>query len=396
VTPVSLAAILISLAAIGFAARQLTMARLPLAVLLMIVHLAASLYYYQYSETTVSDAHGYYFESYIWGGQAFGLGTIAVVRFVQFLKDALQASYLDCFLLFQSFGFGGIVLLIRIFDEIEAKIGVSQRRGYLFILFLPSVNFWTAAIGKDAPIFFAICLSLWAMLDLRKRYIYFGLALALMVVVRAHIALMAAAALAGAAFFERSITLGRKAGLLSVALICVSFLAGAVQNTLDVDVTSTSSVSAFLEKQNGIYENVGGTTSLGSASFPVRLFSLLFRPLFFDSLGMMGLVASIENVAVIFAFLYMLIRWRNLVFLTRRVLFFRFAVIFAAMILISLSLVYYNVGLGLRQRVMAYPMVFSMLVALWAYRRKGKTAAAPNIPRDLMLGPDRNRPVPEL
>jgi hypothetical protein len=273
---------------------------------------------------------------------------------------------------------------------------VSQRRGYLFILFLPSVNFWTAAIGKDAPIFFAICLSLWAMLDLRKRYIYFGLALALMVVVRAHIALMAAAALAGAAFFERSITLGRKAGLLSVALICVSFLAGAVQNTLDVDVTSTSSVSAFLEKQNGIYENVGGTTSLGSASFPVRLFSLLFRPLFFDSLGMMGLVASIENVAVIFAFLYMLIRWRNLVFLTRRVLFFRFAVIFAAMILISLSLVYYNVGLGLRQRVMAYPMVFSMLVALWAYRRKGKTAAAPNIPRDLMLGPDRNRPVPEL
>jgi hypothetical protein len=64
--------------------------------------------------------------------------------------------------------------------------------------------------------------------------------------------------------------------------------------------------------------------------------------------------------------------------------------------LFLLTLVYYNVGLGLRERVMAYPMIFSTLVALWSLREKRKLTLVPRhaVP-GLMVKPQANTPATE-
>jgi hypothetical protein len=396
VTLVSFAAVFISILAIAFTWKRPTLAKLLLSGLLLIAHLGACLYYYLYSQNAVADASGYYFASHIWQGQPFSFGTIAVVKFVQLLKVKFDATYLDCFLLFQSFGFAGIVIMARVFEEIESFVGVAEHRGYLALLFLPSAQFWTAAIGKDAPLFLGVSLSVWAMLSFRRRIPQFCAALAIMVLFRPHIALMAVTALAGAAFFGQGTSAGRRMGLLAIALIGFGLLVGPVQDSLKVDVTSTTSVSAFLDKNNSIYATVAGTTSLGHASFAVRTISLLFRPFFFDAHGGLGLIASVENLGVVLAFIYTLLHLRDLIQLVRRVLFIRFALLFAFILLFSLVLVYYNVGLGLRQRVMAYPMIFSILVALWSMRRSMATPGVQYLRPNLMVAPNRNRAVPEL
>jgi hypothetical protein len=111
---------------------------------------------------------------------------------------------------------------------------------------------------------------------------------------------------------------------------------------------------------------------------------------------MLGVVASIENVGVALALLYLIAHARDLMMLIRRVLFIRFCLLFAIVILFSLTLVYYNVGLGLRQRVMAFPMIFSVLVAMWSLRRRQAAAEAGHVQQGLVPGPLRNRPLPEV
>jgi hypothetical protein len=396
VTIIGLIALLISIFALGIGWSQRTMSRLMLLAALLAVHVAASVYYYEYSQRAVADAWTYYFDPFNLAGWASGLSTILVFKVVHVMKD-LGATYLDCFLLFQTIGFAGVMLLVRAFDEIEANVGAPDSGGNLALLFLPSVNFWTAAIGKDAPLFFAVSMCVWAMLNLRRRILYFCLALAVMVLFRAHIALIAAAALAAAAFFDPTVSLGRKLALLTFALAAGWIALGPVKSTINVDVTSVTSVSEFLDKNNTVYATVAGTTSIGHASIFVRAISLLFRPFFFDASGILGLVASAENVLVVFGLIYALIHWRSLLLLSRRILFVRFCLLFTIVLLFSLTLVYYNVGLGLRQRVMAYPTIFSMLVALWSMRRKYTLAErTPEVPRGLMLEINQNRALPEL
>ena len=386
ISPVGLTGVAISLLALFIACNKSTIYKAVIFVLLLVFHLSASLYYFQYSQTNVADASGYYFQV---AGQPFSLGTMAVVKFVEILRTKFNATYFDCFIFFQSFGYCGLLILARVFSEIESNVGVPEQRGYLGLLFLPSVNFWTAAIGKDALMFFAIALCVWAIMNLRRRLLFFVISLGVMVLFRAHIALMAATALAGAALFGSDISLGRKLGLLSISLVGIWSTIDAVQSTIDVDVTSTASVTEFFDKSNKIYSTVAGSTSTGSASFPLRVVSLLFRPLFFDAHGLMGILASLENVGFLAAIYYTVLHWRDFAQLLRRVFFFRVVALFALILLFSLTLIYYNVGLGLRERVMAYPMMFSIFVAMWSVRRKLTTLAIPPTARGLTVHSDR-------
>jgi hypothetical protein len=276
------------------------------------------------------------------------------------------------------------MLLARLFREIEEKIGVQDHRPYLGLLLLPSVNFWTSAIGKDAPVFFAVTLCVWAMMNFRPRVLYFTIGIGIMVLFRPHIAFMAASALAGASFFGKSVSLGRRLGLLAVAVAGIWIASGAVESTFGVDATSVSSVSEYLDKQGVAFAADTGNTSLGEAPFVVRVLSLLFRPLFFDAHGILGVIASAENIGAILLTLYFLAHIRDLAHLVRHVQFMRFAAVFGAIVLFTLSLVYYNVGLGLRERVMAYPMIFSIAVSLWSVQRKRRSMAPPQSRRGVI------------
>ena len=395
-TPISIVAVMISFAVIGIAWDRFTTSRLFMSVLLLMAHLAATFYYYGYSRSNIADASSYYFDPLNVGNAPWRTGTIFVTKICQLLKTNFGASYLDCFLLFQTFGFAGLMILARMFGEIETKLGVPERRGYWALLFLPSLHFWTTAIGKDAPIFFGLCLCLWAMMNLRKRFVFFCASLAVMVLFRAHIALISVTALACSSFFGSSATFGRKMGLMAFAMAGIWITSGAVQSALGVDATSFSSVAGYLDQQNQTFSGIGGSTSIGDASLPVRAFSLLFRPFFFDAHGTQAIVASIENVGVAIGLIFLLARWRDLLHLVRRVPFIRFAALLGFMILFVLTLVYYNVGLGLRQRVMAFPMIYALLVAVWGMRQKQRLAPVPQPANRLMVNAKTNTPALEL
>ena len=367
-TLVGLLGPIIALLAWQMAFVERTRTRAAIFFLAFLTHIGTTILYYFWVQTTVADTILYYDDPYSFYGTGFGMGTRFVIYMVQYLKDILGGTYLDYFLLFQAFGFWGVVLMMRIFEEIHIELGTKQSPFTYLLFFLPSIHFWTSAIGKDAPLFLAASLAVWSAMQLRRRFIAFGLSILIMVLFRPYIALAALMALALSAFIDPRNSVGTKLVLLLAAFAAVVPVLGTVENTFRVDVTSAESVSDFFQYQSEISAQDEGGSAVVGASYPVRIFSLLFRPLFVDANGAFGLIASLENLFLMFILFQMLRNVGSVKKLVRSVFFVRFGSIFAVVLILLLGFVYYNVGLGLRQKVMFMPGLLTLFVAVLAVK----------------------------
>lgn len=367
-TLLGIVSILVGVLTARFAMIERSRTHVGFFAVLFVVHLVGMFVYYAYVQSQGGDSELYYYDELDFYNRGFALGTGVMIYFVQFLKETIGGTYLDYFLMFQTIGFAGIALLLRVFEEISLGLETEQRPLALLLLFLPSLQFWTCAIGKDAPLFFATALSLWAAINFRRRYLALALAIGLMVLVRPHIALVAVAATAIALLFDRSFSRWTRTGLLAVAVVAGAFAVVTIQSALRLDLTDADSISTFLEARDSVAQSAAGGNTSVQGSFFVRLFSLLFRPFFFDVEDLFGYIASVENAILLLIFSVILFRLPTVLILVRRSPFIRYAVTLSVGIAIVLALSYYNVGLGLRQRTMFLPGLLSLLVMLMAIR----------------------------
>ena len=341
-------------------------------MILYLLHIAAGVFSYQLAQTTASDSGLYYYDPGHFYENGFGLSTSFVIYMVQSLRGLIGGTYLDYFMLFQAVGFLGIATLMRIFQEIYEELGEAQPVHTYLLLFLPGLHFWTSSIGKDGVLFFASCLAIWAMMRFTQRYLAVAAALALMILIRPHIALFAMVAVSLTIFFDRRSKGVVRAMLFACALVGTIFVVSTVSTTFNLDITNADSVSQYLSARETITQRAqdGMNTEVLQASFPVKLFSLLFRPFFFDAAQLTGYVASVENAIFMIIFVMMTFRFGSLFALIRSISFVRYSALFAVMVALLLSIMYFNVGLGLRQRTMFIPAVLVMFVALQAIARR--------------------------
>lgn len=390
---VGMAGAIITVAALPFSSVRLSSGRMLLALSLLAMHLTACGVYFYYVQHNPADTTVYYFDKYHLNDNSFAFGTVFVTKLTQVLRKTFDGSYLECFILFQSVGFWGVMLLMRSFQEIHLKLGVPETSLPSYLMFLPSIHFWTSAIGKDAPLFFAVSICVWSALQWRNRLVPFALGLVVMILFRAHIALIAVMALAAAAVLHPGISFGRKIALLGVTMVGGLILAGTVESTIHVNVTDASSVATFLQDRNDIAAKVGGGTSIGDAPLYIRFLSLLFRPFFYDATNVPGYVASVENLGSVMLFAYFLKSWRSALFLARRVFFVEFCMVFAVILIVLLTLINYNIGLALRERVMIFPPLLCTFVALWALPRNRNAVTARFSPTPFVPQLSPNRPI---
>jgi hypothetical protein len=374
-TLLGLLGILISIAGFHFARANVSRSRLILFVLLLLEHLGASIAVYLYSQEFGTDAVLYYYDTWQVYGEETGIGTLFIITLVQFIKSYLGGSFFDYFLLFQAVGFWGILFIMRAFDHIHEELGQPLFKPIYLILFLPGIHYWTSSIGKDPLMFFAAAVCTWAAFRLQTRYLAFGAAVALASLVRPHIALLALVALALTVLLARKTSLLMRSALIAVVLAGTASVAGLVEGLVTgLNFSDVDSVSEALESKSQVSEESGGDLSIMGASFPVKLLSLLFRPFFFDSSGVFGYVASLENAVLLGVMLTLLWQWRTALAVTRAAMFARFAFFYFVMITGLLAMVNYNVGLGLRQKMMMMPALLVFFSAMLAVRsaRTGK------------------------
>lgn len=348
-------------------------ARLALFLVMALLHLATAYIYFVYVQTNDADTSLYYYDAYGFYARGFGLSTTFVVYLTQSMRNVFGGTYLDYFLLYQVLGLWGLALLMRTLDEISLTLQTPLPPLVFLLMFLPGMYFWTSAIGKDAPLFFAAALAIWSSLNISKRWMWFGVAVVVMVLFRPHIAMLTIIVFALALLAGRGVPTAAKLLLGSVAIVAAYFLFGTLETELGTDLSSIGSVTGFVEKQTTA-ATTGGDATLANAPFLFKVFSLLYRPLFVDADGFFGLVASLQNVVMI-AITFLLIRnFRLWAELFRNSLAIRFATLHFIAVYLLLALAYYNVGLGLRQREMGTPALLVVFGAVWMVARLRRRA----------------------
>lgn len=372
-TLVGVAGILLSLFAAYFAELRGSRRRLVLFASLLVLHILASSVYYLLVASSGSDADIYYYDIYRWYGDATGLGTIFLINLVQMLKENLGGTFFDYFLLFQATGFWGLIFLYKAFNEMFQEVDEYQPTLTYLTLFLPGLHYWTSAVGKDGPVFLAISLSIWAAMRLKKRMLPMGIAIMIMIAVRPHVAILALVALAFATLLDRRTGLLLK-GLMLAAMVAGGIVVmGSLQTTYRVDVSNADSVSDYMEARSGIDERSGADVAIVQSSLPMKVVTFWFRPFFIDAENAMGYIASVENVALLLIMAYILLHWRLVIATFRRVLYIRYALFLFGALTILLSAVNFNVGLGLRQKMMAMPCLLAILTTLLAIRLRQRS-----------------------
>lgn len=353
------AATLIFILGACIALLQYRMFRVPqrLAIGLYFWHTIFSMYYLVYSLSNSADSTGYFIDSQDFSGVP-ALGTSAVKFLTALFTQGLNLSYGGVFLVFNIFGFIGMLALASVVLELTRDSSRNVRLLALIILLLPGLSFWTASIGKDALTFFAACLACWVSMDLRRRFPGMILAVLVMLVARPHIAAILLMALSSTIIISGGVSVMIRGLLILVTIPTAVYALLVTQTYVGLEgVDSASLVVDYVEQRQGYNTEGGLGIDIASMSLQVRMFTYLYRPLFIDGGGLFGLVISIENsillmISLAAAYLWCKRRKSALPGFT-----WWFLVIFSLMSWFVLSNITANLGIALRQKWMFMPMI---------------------------------------
>jgi hypothetical protein len=99
-----------------------------------------------------------------------------------------------------------------------------------------------------------------------------------------------------------------------------------------------------------------------------KLFTFLFRPLFVDAPGIMGIISSFENVFILFLTIQFLV---NLpLFWNGSTGFHKIAFFVFLLSAISLAQISGNLGLAIRQKSQIFPLLFIVLAFSNSFQKK--------------------------
>lgn len=330
------------------------------AVIIYVWHTIFCIVYYNYTIIIGGDALVYYLRS-INMATEFKFGTAAITYITSIFSDIFKMSYGGVFLVYNLFGFIGMIAFASALQHIVVEKSITIRRVAFFVILLPGLSFWSSAIGKDSISFMGAGLVCWAVLNLNRRYPAMFVAILAFLLVRPHMA----GILLGV--FSVTMMMTWRANpikkLTLTAIATPATIAGVVfglQYAGLGDASGISDVAEYFEMRQG--HNLGGGSSVDIAgmSVPMRLITYLFRPLFFDAPGLMGLVVSFENLIILILFLVFTSRLftgkSQLSAFSRT--FFTLFVIVSLFVLANTTA---NLGIAVRQKWMFLPMLFVLM-----------------------------------
>ena len=336
------------------------------------VHLFFAVVYLLYAYASRSDSGEYYritVQTKTWG-ELFQTGTI-FIRFLCFpLSNILGLSYNSVMFIFAFLGFEGILLFYLASRENIPKISVVfQRMTLLEILFLlPNCHFWSASLGKGSVMIFAIGLTFYGLSRYNTRLMHLIIGAILVYMVRSHMLLAIFVGIGSSLFFSIS---GIK-WYFRYPLVLLSFFAVFLISDNVLENTGTESLNIFDSKriEYRAKELGKGKSGLDIANYSqgFKLFTFLFRPLFVDGPGLMGIISSIENVFILFLTIIFLVNFPS--FWTGSTGFHKIALFVFLLAAISLAQISGNLGIAIRQKSQIFPLFFLILAFSNSFQTK--------------------------
>lgn len=298
-----------------------------------------------------SDANFYFEESFI-VQSADIIGIFAIASLVSIFSVGLGLPFENIHMIFSILGAIGMLFLYSAFAHLTKFSSPTQQFLAKYWLLLPSVSYWSCALGKEPIAFLAVGLFVWSLVAVNQRKTAFIVGTLLMFFVRPHVAILMVVGL----------TIGMvlaEAKRPALAITIIILFAGAsyffLNSFLELfGLGNISEMSAYLEDRQSANQEGGGAIDITQLGLVSRLMTYLFRPTLLEGSGMLGLAAGIENLILMFLAIYGITTfWRGQAVATmqRGALLCYFLATW-----IMLSYVTSNLGIALRQKWMLVPV----------------------------------------
>jgi len=336
---------------------------------LYVWHTGFCLLYCWYALNNGGDAITYF----IWGESTdwnFNVGTRSIEFFAGALIHGLGLSLLGVFLVFNILGCIGLLAVDSALNLISTEKPRAIRLLAKSIVFLPSISFWTSALGKDAIAFMATGLALWSAINLSRHIVLMAFSIALMLLVRPHIAAIMVFVLIVSVVFDARVSPLKKAGVTTVslmaALVMVPFVFRYAGFQGDVSI---GSIADYVDKRQSYNMDGGGGVDIASMAPPMQMFSYIFRPMLFEARTIFEVAAAIDNFILLVLFILGLCsifggRQSNLT--DGRA--FMWMYVFCVWLVMAMTTA--NLGIALRQKWMFVPMLIVLLISVVGRSRR--------------------------
>ena len=332
-------------------------------LILYLWHTLLCFAYLFYARAYGADALMYYTVA-LEGRFDFSFGTSFVIAITSGLVQGLGFGIVSCFLFFNILGSIGLLAFDGALKQATQYKSKFLKRLATLIVFLPSVSFWSSAIGKDAISFLAMGLALWAALQLNKRVWLMVLAVFLMLIVRPHMAGMMVIALAMSVMFDKKSSPLKRISLGAVAIASAAAMVPFALGYAGVsDPSSSEALMDYVENRQSYNMEGGGGVDIANMSLPMQLFTYMFRPLIFEARSITALAAAIDNLILLYLFIvgiYALIKKKSQNFTENRK--FMWAYVILAWVVLAMTTA--NLGIAIRQKWMFAPMLIFLLISL--------------------------------
>ena len=325
-------------------------------IVLFLWHTFFSLFYYFFTLSNAADAVVYYYNS-LGENLKFYPGSPFVYYFSSIFSKGLDVNYLNVTLVYNLFGTLGLIFLY-----LSVKIYL-EKLSWIWgcLLFIPSMSFWSAGLGKDAISFFSVCLFLYTITTNKKIYILLPVSFFFMFMVRPHIALMMIVSFVIYFIIRSRVHLLVKLITLPIIFSALIFSSSFVQQYVGLEEASVDAVSGYVDQRQGYNQSGGSSIDLQSMSYPMQMFTYVFRPLPFDAHSALALFTSIENTILLVLFLYVLFKnkFRPHSFIEgKNAWLFIYAFLTCSILAITTA----NLGIATRQKWMFMPIFLYLLI----------------------------------
>jgi hypothetical protein len=335
---------------------------------LMFYHFGLSFVYYLYATFNSSDSLFYYTKVTIdYRGPAWGDFYGTSTKFIEFIAypliKYLGLSYEGVMAIFAMLGFMGFLYFYIFFREnIKFQHRVFGFDFITIVFFLPNLHFWTSSLGKGSIIFLALAFFFYSLSRIRARYVSLIIAGVLIYHIRPHIMLVILiSSMIGFVFTTKGISLPVRISFLLVAVVAFFFIYRDVLSMVGIDEEQFVTQGMDLTHRANELTKATSGVDITNYSLPLQLFTFIYRPLFIDAPGILGIIVSFENLFYLFI-TFRLLTLRGLRFILTSN--FLVKTCFFSFLTVSLALAQISGNLGLAMRQKSQVMILFLFVII--------------------------------
>lgn len=309
----------------------------------------------------------------------FGSEFMYILNYIP--SGVLDLDFFTGNILYGLLGFIGFTYFFKIlktlFDDIYIlkKIKIFSVSIFPLFWFLPNLHFWSAGIGKDTILFFCIALFLYSMLNIRRRLFGLMISVIFSLLIRPHITLFLFLGMGMGYALDKSVKSYQKIIFFLFFAVGIISMFGYVTNFIQLESLDSSSIDQYTSQRASNLNDSDTSSGLDVSqySFPMKVFTYLYRPLFYDTSGGLSIISSFENLLLLL-FTLKIIRNKPFKGFKKSSFLIKGMLIFFILGTLAFSQILGNLGIMLRQKNMFIPVffIFGYYLIAYNYNKKRK------------------------